>query len=556
MATAMAMATAMGTAVKLPRVKAHIGEGLFALTAESQEGRAAVARLALSALALALTLGHGASFAQLAGLGIGVVAADTGGAGSGPGFRVQPRISLTQTWTDNLGLDDAAKDAAFITVLAPGISVSSSAGRLRGNLDYSLNGLIYTKTDRPNDVQQSLSATGSLELIERRFFVDARASYGQQQRSAFGQQTSAENAIRNPNSSDVASLSVSPRLLGRLANLASYQLSGTVTETKIKDSATGDSRIASLSLNTQGLATGPLNWTASATAQNSSFDAGNDNSRASATGGLNYRPDVDLTFSGNAGVERDDLKGDSKEAHPTYGMNAVWTPTPRTSLQGDYQSHNYGDSHTISFNHRFQRSSIRFADTSSLSQGFNNRGGQQTNYDLFYFQFESKEPDPIKRDLLVRQFLLENGLSPTAAANSGFVSSGPSLQRRQELSGTWQGLRTTVTTTLSQSRNSRIGEQIPGSGDLSQSSLVRERNASATVAYRLTPTSSTNLTVAERQVRGDLSSQSSTLRTLNASWNGRLGERGSVTVGARYSLFEGQLPYRENAVFATLVHQF
>jgi hypothetical protein len=68
--------------------------------------------------------------------------------------------------------------------------------------------------------------------------------------------------------------------------------------------------------------------------------------------------------------------------------------------------------------------------------------------------------------------------------------------------------------------------------------------------------SSTNLSVSERQVRGDLASQSSTLRTINASWNGRLGPRGSVTLGARYSLFEGQLPYRENAVFATLVHQF
>ncbi|MCV2368726.1 TIGR03016 family PEP-CTERM system-associated outer membrane protein [Roseateles oligotrophus] len=508
---------------------------------------------------MALALTHGASIAQLTGLGIGIGAVgggEAGGVSSGPGFRVQPRISLTQTWTDNLSLNDAAKDAALITVLAPGISVSSSAGRLRGSLDYSLNGLLYTKTDLPNDHHHSLSANGTLELIERSFFVDARASYGQQQQSAFGQQTSAENAIRNPNSSDTASLSVSPRLLGRLGNIATYQLSGNVTETKVKDSIAGDSRITSISLNSQGLASGPLNWTASATTQNSSFDSGKENSRSSATAGLSYRPDVDLTFSGNAGMERSDLQTGSRQAGPTYGLNAQWTPTPRTSVQGNYQGHDYGDSHTISFNHRFQRSSIRFSDTSNVSQGFNSQGGQQTNYSLFFFQFESKEPDPVKRDLLVRQFLLENGLNPNAAANSGFVSSSPSLQRRQELSGSWQGLRTTVTTTLSQSRNSRIGAQVPGSGDLSQSSLVQERNASATLAYRLTPTSSTNLTVSGRQIRGQLASQSSTLRTINASWNGRLGNRGSVSVGTRYSLFEGPRPYRENAVFATLVHQF
>ncbi|WP_263557909.1 TIGR03016 family PEP-CTERM system-associated outer membrane protein [Paucibacter sp. B2R-40] len=552
------MATVMGTAVKLPRVRALDVEDLAGPPAVSH-----AATVLSHVVVVALALGSGTSFAQLSGLGIGAagtggtIGADSGGATSSAGLRVQPRISLTQTWTDNLSLNDAAKDAALITVLAPGISVSSSAGRLRGSLDYSLNGLLYTKTDRPNNVQQTLAANGTLELIERRLFVDARASYGQQQQSAFGQQTSTENAIRNPNSSDVASLTVSPRLLGRMGNIATYQLNGSVTETKVKDSSTGDSRVTSLSFNTQGLATGPLNWTASATTQNSNFDAGKENTRTSATGGLTYRPDIDWTVSGNAGIERSDLQSGFSQTAATYGLNAQWTPTPRTSLQGNYQSHDYGDSHTISFDHRFQRSSIRFSDNSSVSQGFNSRsGGQQSNYDLFYFQFESREPDPIKRDLLVRQTLLELGLSPAAPANSGFVSSAPTLQRRQELSGSWQGLRTTVTTTLSQSRSSRIGEQVPGSGDLSNSSLVRERNASATVAYRLTPTSSTNLTVTERQIRGDLSSQSSTLRTINASWNGRLGERGSVIVGARYSLFEGQLPYRENAVFATLVHQF
>ncbi len=475
---------------------------------------------------------------------------------TGLGLRVQPRISLTQTWTDNLNLNDAAKDAALITVVAPGVNISSSAGRLRGNLDYALNGLLYVKSDRSNDVQHTLAASGSLELIERRFFVDARASYGKQQQSAFAQQTSTENAIRNPNSSDVASLSVSPRLLGRLGNVATFKMNGDVTETKVKDSVTGDSRVAGVSFSAEGMNSGPVNWSAAATTQQSSFNGGTDNRRSSATAALRYRPDVDLSMSGNAGIERSDLLTGAKQAGPTYGANAQWTPTPRTSVQGDYQSHEYGDSHTLSFNHRFQRSSIRYSDTSSVSQGFGGQGGQQSNYSMFFFQLASVEPDPVKRDLLVRQFLLERGLSPNAPANSGFVSSAPSLARRQELSGSWQGLRTTVTATVSRSRNSRIGEQIPGAGDLSQSSLVQELNASANLSYRLTPTSSTNFSLSQRQVRGDLGSQSSTLRTVNASWSGRLGEGGSVTAGARYSLFEGLLPYRENAVFATLVHQF
>lgn len=526
------MVTAMGTAVKLPKAEAS---PLVKSCAPVAFGSGAgAARLFL----IAVAMGQGAAHAQSGGL------------------RIQPRISLTQTWTDNLSLDDAAKDAALITILAPGVNISSSSGRLRGNLDYSLNGLLYAKTDRANDTSQTLSAAGTLELIERQLFVDARANYGQQQQSAFGQQSTTENAIRNPNSSDVATASVAPRLLGRLSNMASYEVSGNLTQTNVKDSITGDSRSLSFSARTEGLASGPLTWWALASAQQLSYDAGTDNTRSSATGGLRYRPDVDLMLSGNAGVERNDLLTGAKKTSATYGLNALWTPSPRTSLQGDYQSHDYGNSHSISLNHRFQRSSIRFSDSSSVSQGLGGQAAQMSNYDLFFFQFESQEPDPIKRDLLVRQFLQANGLNPTATVNSGFASSAPSLQRRQELSGSWAGLRTTVTTTLSQNRSSRIGEQVPGSGDLSQSSVVRERNASVNLAYRLTPMSSTNWTLSERQVRGDQSSQSSTLRSINASWNGRLGQRGTVTLGARYSLFEGQLPYRENAVFATLVHQF
>ncbi|MFY7863776.1 TIGR03016 family PEP-CTERM system-associated outer membrane protein [Roseateles sp.] len=487
--------------------------------------------------------------------------ADAGGvsgAGSGgAGLRVQPRVSLTQTWTDNLSLQERAKDQALISMVAPGLTVNSNSGRLRGSLDYALNGLIYTKTERANNVQHALSANASLELIDRHFFVDVRASYGQQQASAFGQQTSAENAIRNPNSSDVANLIVTPSWRGRLADFARWEAKASATETRVKNSAVGDSRQADLSLRADGIATGPLSWWSAVSSQRANASSGIDNVRSSATAGLSYRPDIEFSIGVNAGLERSDLKTGAAKSGPTAGFNAVWTPTPRTSFQGDYQRHDYGDSHSLSLNHRFQRSSIRFMDSTSVSQGLSSgAGGQLTNYQLYFFQFESLYPDPVVRDAKVRQFLQETGRSPNAQANSGFLSSSPSLQRRQELSASWQGLRASATATLNQSASSRIGGQVPGQGDLSQSSKVVQRGASASFSYRLTPDSSANLAISEQQTRGDLASQSTTLRNVNLSWNGRLGQKGSLNIGTRYSLFEGTLPYRENAVFATLVHQF
>jgi len=494
------------------------------------------------------------------GAGLSSTSASGGGAGgfgAGAGLRVQPRISLTQTWTDNLALQDRAKDQALFSIVAPGISISNNSGRLRGNLDYALNGIVYAKTDRDSNVQHSLSANANLELIDRHFFVDMRASYSQQQASAFGQQVSTENAIRNPNSTDVANLTITPSLRGRLADLARVEARVNASLTDAKESAIGDSRLFDLSLRADGIATGSLSWWSLISAQQSHFNAGNDNFRSSATGGLNYRLDVDFSLGANAGLERSDLKTGSGKSGPTAGLNAVWTPTPRTSVQGDYQHHDYGSSHSLSVSHRFQRSSIRYSDNTSVSQGLDSgAGGQMTNYELYFFQFQSLYPDPVIRDAKVRQFLQEAGISPNAAANSGFLSSAPSLQRRQELSLSWQGLRASATAMLNQSKNGRIGGQVPGQGDLSQSSTVLQRGASATFSYRLTPESSANLALSEQQTRGDQASLSTTLRTINLSWTGRLGSKGSLNVGARYSHFEGNLPYRENAVFATLVHQF
>jgi len=569
MARAMAtvMATDMGTAVL--RLRAEFPNCRWPLNSK-RSGQllpsAAPAFAGSSSWLLAATVlmaGPQLCAAQLnvapAAAELGLAPASSTGASlrSSLGFQLQPRLSLTQTWTDNLLLQERAKDKAFITSVAPGLSISSSSGRLRGTLDYSLNGLVYTKSAQDNRVQHALSANANLELVDRVFLLDMRANYSQQQTSAFGQQTSLENANRNPNSTDVASLMVAPVLRGRLGSLARLEAKLSLTETNAKDSEVGDSSVKDLSLRADGLPTGPFSWWSMLSAQRSNFKAGADSSRSSATAGANYRADVDFSFGANLGLERGDLKTGSMKSGPTAGLNAIWTPTPRTTVQGDYQRHDYGNSHGLTVNHRFQRSSIRYSDNRSVAQGLDSgAGGQLTNYELYFFQFQSLYPDPMVRDAKVRQFLQENGLSPSALANSGFLSAGPSLQRRQELAMSWQGLRASATATLNQSKNTRIGSQLPDQGDLSKSSLVLQKGASATFSYRLTPESSLSASVSEQQTRGDQASQSSTLRTLNLNWTGRLGSKGSLNVGARHSQFEGSLPYRENAVFATLVHQF
>ena len=74
--------------------------------------------------------------------------AQQGGAAASSGVTLVPRLGVTQTWTDNLHLNDQNKDAALITTVSPGFSLTSNSGSLRGTLDYSLNGIAYVKSDQ------------------------------------------------------------------------------------------------------------------------------------------------------------------------------------------------------------------------------------------------------------------------------------------------------------------------------------------------------------------------------------------------------------------------
>ncbi|MGS0753817.1 TIGR03016 family PEP-CTERM system-associated outer membrane protein [Roseateles sp. GG27B] len=421
MGMATATDTATGAAVKQPRVNGYGAQ----TDCPPLTCREAVLCSPLKQACWALLVGlcAGSTFAQ-----------DAGGT-SGGGLRVTSRLAVTQTWTDNNTLSSTNRDAALITLVTPGISVLSSSGTIKGSLDYSLSGVLYVKTDARNRFQQNLAAQGSTELIKNFLSVDAQASITQQVASAFGQQT-IDNSLNNPNRIEVTSLSLAPHFKGRLARLAGYDLRVNFAETIAKDSVAGDSRNQGGSLRFDGLGTGPLNWWTMASGQQSSFKAGGNNMSAMVRLGLIYRPVPDLSFGINAGRERNDYlstgvvgSNNGKTNSSTAGVDASWALSPRTKLTADWQSHEYGDAHTFNFDYRMARSSIRLLSSQSVSLGNgSNSGGLNSNYDLYFLQFASLEPDLVKRDLLVRSTLQNLGLNPNAVATSGFLTSSPTLQ--------------------------------------------------------------------------------------------------------------------------------
>ncbi|NCT82145.1 MAG: TIGR03016 family PEP-CTERM system-associated outer membrane protein [Comamonadaceae bacterium] len=490
--------------------------------------------------------------------------AQQGEGGGRGGGSIQPRIGISQSWTDNLRLSENNKDAALITTVSPGIRIVSNTGALQGSLDYSLNGITYLKTSYGSQLQNSLTANGRAEIVPRTFFVEAQASIGQQNASAFGVQAAptlgsqgSVATLDNPNQHETGTLNVSPVLRSQLGGLASLDLRGNFSITRARGTTLGDSRGQGGSLRIAQLNPGALGWYLQASTQQARSSGLASNRNSSAVAGLNYRPSTDWAFSANAGRESNDYLsgGASQQRGFTGGLTAEWTPTPRTRLSGNWQSHDYGNSYGLSFEHRMRNSVWRLSDSRNVTLGNTGAtGGVGTNYDLFFLLFASLEPDPVKRDTLVRAYLLSQGLSPDAQAAVGFLSTGPSQLRSQMFSFTLQGVRSNVTASISRTITGRLGNGL-NQGDLANNASIEQRSYSLTGSYQLTPVSGLALTLSRQENVGDANRRAQ-LSTLMLNWNSRLGSRLSVQLGARHSRFEGVTPYAENAAYATLTQQF
>lgn len=469
---------------------------------------------------------------------------------------LQTRVGLSQSWTDNLRLSPSgSKDAAMVTTVTPGVTWSSRAGWLQGSLDYALNGVAYVKTTQGSQLQNSLSANLKAELLRSHLFVDSQASIGRQSQSAFGVQSTTP-LINTANSQEVANLTVSPYLVGSLAGRVSYELRGSLARVDARGSTLGDSRTHGGTLRLSSLGGGPLSLSGLLSTQQVSYPDGRANQNDSLTLSASYRLDADWNFSLTGGRERNDYQGGSAITGSTYGGSLSWTPSARTSLAADWRRHSYGDSHSLTLQQRWSRTVLVLSDTTNLNLGNSGgSGGIRTVYDQFYLLFASLEPDPIKRDALVRSYLQQLGLSPDAPAAGGFLNAGPSRLHSQQLSLTLQGVRGSLTFVAMRNLTSRVGSNA-GQGDLAQSSLVEQRSYSLSAAHRLTPEASLSLSLARQETDGDANAPSTQLTTYSLSFNTRLAPRLSCQLGGRHSRFDGSSPYVENALFANLTQQF
>lgn len=472
-------------------------------------------------------------------------------------WAIVPRMSATETFTDNAVVTAGARQSDQITQLSPGVRVEATTGRLKAYADYSLNYFTSAKGTQASRTTNSLNSFGTFEAIDRWLFLEASGVITQQNISAFGAQT-AGTATVSTNSTETSTFRLSPYVRGRLANFAEYEARYTLSDTRASSALASGVKSNEASFKLRGLSVPfGFGWSVDGSHQEVAYGNGRRTDADLVRAILSYRFDPQIQVRASLGAESNNYSSATKESRSTFGYGADWSPTERTQLSVFRERRFFGNGHTITFNHRLPLTVFRFTDTRDVSVLPNQMAnvGLGTYYDMLFAQLANSIPDPVARAQQVNAQLQQAGISPTAAITAGFLTSQATVRRRQEFSLVLNGLRNTVTYTFFQSDQQSVRTGATVADDFSTATSIKQRGMSSNFSHRLSPLTSINALTSVSRSEGN-TGQSTTSRVFNLNATTKIGIRTNASIGLRATRTEGVTPYRENAMLATITAQF
>jgi uncharacterized protein (PEP-CTERM system associated) len=496
-------------------------------------------------------------------LGAGCVPAlaqDAATAAPGPSTsRFVPSVSVSETYLRGTGAVDSGGKGEFVTRVSPGLSWTSRSGRIQGSVNYVMDVSVYSRRGNEVDITNTLAANVKATLLEQRAYIDVQANVSQTAISAFGQQSGNDTFQNNPNRTEYATLQVSPYLVGSLGGRADYSLrligAANSARNYSASNTTSWSALGSLRSPSSGARFG---WGLSAQKSESEFQSGRSISNERVTAELNARPLSDLLIFATAGRERTNALDFNGRSYDSWGGGLRWTPSVRTNVALEGEKRYFGQSHRLLLEHRTPQTVWRYLD----SQDSTNNAGLTaitpvfTLFQLYFAQFASTVPDPIAREIAVRDFLRLIGRNPNEVVGGGTLISALSLQRRQELSGAWIGRRLTLNVQAF-ALDVRPLDPAAAAQPILDQSRVRQTGLTASVSYRLTPQTSVTATGSRQLTPSSGLRAGNSLNTITFGVATEFSRRVSLGVNARYADFSSATdPYREALATATLNFRF
>jgi uncharacterized protein (PEP-CTERM system associated) len=476
---------------------------------------------------------------------------------------ITPNIGIGETLTNNLYLTSTNRTSDLVTSITPGISIDGRGRRANLRLGYSITQNIYARESSENNRQQSLLAAGTLEAVEDWLFVDASATISQQYISAFGA-VAPSNANIDRNRTETFYYSLSPYVRGRLFSSADYLLrysvSGTNPDSQAVSNTTTSQWLGRLNGNTRWSA---LRWSMDLSSTSANYDVGRDRDDTRYGLTLSYRFNPEIEVSAIFGREKTNLVSLQDETNNDSGFGLLWTPSPRTKLEGRMTRRFFGNGYNVAFSHRMPLSAFNYSasrDVSYQPAGVTNTG-QGSNYDAYYAIVAASNPglapDAIRTQ--VNQILQGRGVPTDGAVVNGYLANRPSLQTLQQVSYALLGVRNTLTFNATESQQQPLGVISGLTDDYSLANEVTQRGYGVIWGHQLTGLSSLSLSLNQQRslAKGSGAVDSKTTGAY-LLFTTSLGPRTNANVGARHVISDGGVnaDYTESALTASLSHAF
>lgn len=277
---------------------------------------------------------------------------------------ITPRVTLTEEYTDNVTLLDQNTLSDFVTTITPGVTIRGDSAKLRLNVDYNMQNLLYVDNDDFDETNHQLQSDGLLTIIDNIFFVKGQASMSQQNNRAGGGFTPS-NRSQTGNRSDVLFHEITPQVKHHLGNWADFtgDYGFARTERSGNNIGIGNSDEETLTLKLKSgtrLAKTPINIEFSD--REATFDSGRENNVKRFTTDLSYVFSRKLRLTTEVGFDENQTNGRSNGRDGfRWKLGGTWTPSPRTTLKGHFGERGFGKTFDVSLLHRHRRLNFALA---------------------------------------------------------------------------------------------------------------------------------------------------------------------------------------------------
>ncbi|MDQ2696281.1 MAG: TIGR03016 family PEP-CTERM system-associated outer membrane protein [Pseudomonadota bacterium] len=237
------------------------------------------------------------------------------------------QLSLGATVTDNVNREpDNQAESDLIWRIEPNFSAHRQGAGLNLDLDYNLQGLIFTRDGGDITLNQQLLGTANAELLDDRLFLDARSTIRQAVVSPQGR-ISLDNIAQGTNRADVYTLRLSPYWTSRFGDYAQALARYTFDVAAFEEGAS-DSLANAVNLNlNSGSRFQVLGWSLGYAFSDLSRQDGEDTRRQSLVGQTSYRLNRQWSLLGRAGYENNDSPNLTTEDGGYGSVGASWQPS-------------------------------------------------------------------------------------------------------------------------------------------------------------------------------------------------------------------------------------